>query len=40
MHDLLSGLPVRRTCDPIGDGAVVLRGFAAVCAVNCCARRS
>ena len=31
MHDLLSGLPVRRTCDPIGDGAVVLRGFAAVC---------
>lgn len=28
MSDLLSGLPVRRTQEPIGDGAVVLRGFA------------
>lgn len=28
MSDLLSGLPVRRTREPIGDGAVVLRGFA------------
>jgi alkylated DNA repair protein (DNA oxidative demethylase) len=30
MHDLLSELPVRRTREPIGDGAVVLRGFAVV----------
>ena len=28
MQDLLSELPVRRTREPIGDGAVVLRGFA------------
>ncbi|MGC1408252.1 MAG: DNA oxidative demethylase AlkB [Acetobacteraceae bacterium] len=29
MQDLLSELPVRRTREPIGDGAVVLRGFVA-----------
>jgi alkylated DNA repair protein (DNA oxidative demethylase) len=29
MQDLLSELPVRRTGEPIGDGAVVLRGFVA-----------
>ncbi len=29
MHDLLSELPVHRTTEPIGDGAVVLRGFVA-----------
>ncbi len=28
MSDLLSGLPVRRISEPIGDGAAVLRGFA------------
>lgn len=28
MSDLLSALPVRRTSEPIGDGAAVLRGFA------------
>jgi DNA oxidative demethylase len=28
MRDLLSDLPVHRTREPIGDGAVVLRGFA------------
>ena len=28
MSDLLSGLPVRQTREPIGDGAAVLRGFA------------
>jgi alkylated DNA repair protein (DNA oxidative demethylase) len=28
MRDLLSDLPVRRTREPIGDGAVALRGFA------------
>lgn len=28
MSDLLSGLPIRRSKEPIGDGAVVLRGFA------------
>jgi alkylated DNA repair protein (DNA oxidative demethylase) len=28
VSDLLSGLPVRRTREPIGDGAAVLRGFA------------
>ena len=27
MHDLLSELPVRRASEPIGDGAIVLRGF-------------
>ena len=32
MHDLLSGLPVRRTVEPIDDGAVVLRGFVSACA--------
>jgi alkylated DNA repair protein (DNA oxidative demethylase) len=32
MHDLLSGLPVPRTREPIGDGAVVLRGFVSACA--------
>jgi DNA oxidative demethylase len=32
MHDLLSGLPVPRTREPIGDGAVVLRGFVSTCA--------
>jgi alkylated DNA repair protein (DNA oxidative demethylase) len=31
MGDLLSELPVRRTREPIGDGAVVLRGFASAC---------
>ena len=29
--DLLGGLPVGRSREPIGDGAVVLRGFAASC---------
>jgi DNA oxidative demethylase len=29
MRDLLSELPIQRTTEPIGDGAVVLRGFAA-----------
>jgi alkylated DNA repair protein (DNA oxidative demethylase) len=29
MQDLLSELPVRRSREPIGDGAVVLRGFVA-----------
>jgi alkylated DNA repair protein (DNA oxidative demethylase) len=28
VSDLLSGLPVRQTREPIGDGAAVLRGFA------------
>ncbi len=32
MQDLLSGLPVRRTLEPIDDGAVVLRGFVSTCA--------
>jgi DNA oxidative demethylase len=32
MRDLLSELPASRTREPIGDGAVVLRGFVSVCA--------
>jgi len=32
MRDLLSELPTSRTREPIGDGAVVLRGFVSVCA--------
>jgi DNA oxidative demethylase len=32
MRDLLSELPASRTREPIGDGAVVLRGFVSACA--------
>jgi alkylated DNA repair protein (DNA oxidative demethylase) len=32
MRDLLSELPAPHTREPIGDGAVVLRGFVSVCA--------
>jgi DNA oxidative demethylase len=32
MRDLLSELPTSRTREPIGDGAVLLRGFVSVCA--------
>jgi alkylated DNA repair protein (DNA oxidative demethylase) len=32
VSDLLSGLPVQRTREPIGDGAAVLRGFASTAA--------
>jgi alkylated DNA repair protein (DNA oxidative demethylase) len=32
MQDLLSDLPVYRAREPIGDGAVVLRGFVSACA--------
>jgi alkylated DNA repair protein (DNA oxidative demethylase) len=32
VRDLLSELPVRRASEPVGDGAVVLRGFTSACA--------
>jgi DNA oxidative demethylase len=32
MRDLLSELPIRRAREPIGDSAVVLRGFVSTCA--------